>query len=441
VADSPLAPSASALIDRVTEGVGVVREHTVEIGSRVLWIDNIGSLVILRGQGNYGLAVLGAIIAFVSLLMLQSQTGMALLLLVAGIALIVISLSQKIDNGLSIGTTDGRSTLIISADEQFLLNTLDLLCRKIDTGSITLQGTFDIGATHVNSGGGGVVVGGDGVAVGARGDLRTQTPPAQAASEPQTFWTPPDQPQPDTAAQSPAYASPEAPDYGYADNTEQKPRIAPLALILMVIVLIGAGLGGFIWWQSAEAERHTWEAVQQNDAGALRTYLSEHASGQYHDQALTVLAALEDQRFNAARTANDAAMLQSFLDAFPQSSHAQEINRLLVQLRQQTAFRASVPTLLSPASGSMFDVYPRQTLVQWAGLPGAVRYAVEIEIFDPGTGQWVENSNNVTHVEVYGESYMFNFVGAQPGRWRVRGVDRNGNMSAFSDWWTFEYKR
>ena len=44
-----------------------------------------------------------------------------------------------------------------------------------------------------------------------------------------------------------------------------------------------------------------------------------------------------------------------------------------------------------------------------------------------------------TLVNLGTNSYTFDFVGAQPGRWRVWAVDVNGQKGPKSDWWGFSY--
>ena len=157
---------ASGSTNRMTGGVGAIRERTIAIGDTVLAVNNIGSIVILRGQPNYTLAIVGALMLLSALVIAGNSPGNALLLGVVGVALIVFNLMQKPDSGLSIGTCDGRSTLIVSNDEDFLGDLLDFIRRKVDTGDIKLQGRFDIGAKYFNSEGGGIVVGDHGEAHG-----------------------------------------------------------------------------------------------------------------------------------------------------------------------------------------------------------------------------------------------------------------------------------
>ncbi len=100
------------------------------------------------------------------------------------------------------------------------------------------------------------------------------------------------------------------------------------------------------------------------------------------------------------------------------------------------------PTQLSPADGSVFSNYPRTTTLKWSTVTGAASYAVEIDCYhccqanqwctDVGK-TWVVVPNLVT------TSYTFDFVGAQPGRWRVWATDANGQASPKSGWWGFKY--
>jgi len=99
------------------------------------------------------------------------------------------------------------------------------------------------------------------------------------------------------------------------------------------------------------------------------------------------------------------------------------------------------PKLVSPPDKSVFDIYPRQTTVQWEPSEGAASYIVE----------WDFSYNDIWHSEdkhVPGVSrpstattFTFNFVGAQPGRWRVWPVNAAGERGNCSEWRTFRYLR
>lgn len=94
------------------------------------------------------------------------------------------------------------------------------------------------------------------------------------------------------------------------------------------------------------------------------------------------------------------------------------------------------PRLLSPAPGAVFDHYPRQTTVVWSEVPGAASYKVEWEY--ESDGSWSNPSPPITVQEPVA---TFQFVGAQPGRWRVWPVDPSGHEGPKSDWREFRYTR
>ena len=97
----------------------------------------------------------------------------------------------------------------------------------------------------------------------------------------------------------------------------------------------------------------------------------------------------------------------------------------------------ATPTQLSPANGSVFDFFPRTTTLSWTAVDNAASYSVEIQFFSGGT--WTTHGTSASGLN--GTSYTFDFVGAQPGRWRVWAVDANGEASPRSGWWEFEYLR
>jgi len=78
------------------------------------------------------------------------------------------------------------------------------------------------------------------------------------------------------------------------------------------------------------------------------------------------------------------------------------------------------PVLISPANGSSFSNYPRTTTLKWAAVAGAASYNVDIEYY---SGGW----NVLTMATVASTSYTFDFIGGQPGRWRVQAVGTGGS--------------
>lgn len=104
----------------------------------------------------------------------------------------------------------------------------------------------------------------------------------------------------------------------------------------------------------------------------------------------------------------------------------------------------SPPAQRSPVHGKRFSHYPRRTTLQWAPVEGASSYTVEIDCYGCcQAGRWCTDVGR-TYKKVQSiraTAYTFDFAGAQPGRWRVWAIDKNGNAGHKSPWWTFHYTR
>ena len=98
------------------------------------------------------------------------------------------------------------------------------------------------------------------------------------------------------------------------------------------------------------------------------------------------------------------------------------------------------PKLLSPAEGTVFSHYPRETTVVWSPVPGATAYLVQWDYRDD-RGWSGDRSGAFAELRVTDPVGVFHFVGAQPGRWRVWAVDAAGNAGPKSDWREFRYTR
>jgi hypothetical protein len=100
----------------------------------------------------------------------------------------------------------------------------------------------------------------------------------------------------------------------------------------------------------------------------------------------------------------------------------------------------SAPKLVSPEDLSHFDHFPRTTVLVWNAVPGAAGYRVETDYQYSGKW-WSEDHGKSYAVEVTATTYIFDFVGAQPGRWRVWAFDARGREGAKSEWREFVYSR
>lgn len=117
-------------------------------------------------------------------------------------------------------------------------------------------------------------------------------------------------------------------------------------------------------------------------------------------------------------------------------------------------FASQRPRLAMPASGSRFDHYPRRTEVVWHSVPGADHYLLEVQALvqvyrrAASTGgyvaaerRWSPHNDGLHSAVVSDTAAIFFFIGAQPGRWRVRAIAADGRSTPASEWWLFEYGR
>jgi hypothetical protein len=88
------------------------------------------------------------------------------------------------------------------------------------------------------------------------------------------------------------------------------------------------------------------------------------------------------------------------------------------------------PELVSPKEGTRFSNFPREIKFNWTQIPGVLKYEVQIECKEGSAWKLVKKEIVET------SNYTFNFVGAQPGRWRVCGI-AEGKKSIFSSWREF----
>jgi serine/threonine protein kinase len=112
---------------------------------------------------------------------------------------------------------------------------------------------------------------------------------------------------------------------------------------------------------------------------------------------------------------------------------------------KETAPALPTPVQLSPRNGSVYSEkeFPRPTTISWKAVPGATKYLVQTQACDYygcSAQPSGENGNIFPYsVIVAGTSYSFDFVGSQPGRWRVTALRSDGALSQFSSWWGFTY--
>jgi hypothetical protein len=107
------------------------------------------------------------------------------------------------------------------------------------------------------------------------------------------------------------------------------------------------------------------------------------------------------------------------------------------------------PVQQSPGQNAKFNHYPRTTKLEWQPVEGALSYTVEIDICehmqynkeDCVNPQPHRMTDNPQPEGLLSTSYEFNFNGANPGRWRVWAIDKQGRAGFKSPWRKFTYTR
>ena len=125
--------------------------------------------------------------------------------------------------------------------------------------------------------------------------------------------------------------------------------------------------------------------------------------------------------------------------AISRKSDAQKI--LSPAVSSPPAGSLTAPKLLSPEPGAVFDHYPRQTTLVWSEVPGAATYQVEWDYQSEGVWTMEARGGEFPGLPTKQPVFNFQFVGAQPGRWRVWAVDAAGAPGPKSEWREFRYTK
>ena len=111
--------------------------------------------------------------------------------------------------------------------------------------------------------------------------------------------------------------------------------------------------------------------------------------------------------------------------------------------------RLPAPIQLAPQDNQVFNVFPRNTRLEWNPVAGAVSYALEVEsCWRPQEGSRLPDDGECINPAPYEEkfglhetTFEFFFKGAQPGRWRVWAIDKDRKRGIKSPWRRFTYLR
>lgn len=98
----------------------------------------------------------------------------------------------------------------------------------------------------------------------------------------------------------------------------------------------------------------------------------------------------------------------------------------------------TAPVQLEPADGTVFDIFPRTTRLRWEAVDGAEKYRVQRQFCQ---GSCEAQASPFGTDDVTGTEFTFDFVGAQPGRWRVSALGKDGVEGPKSPFRGFSYTR
>jgi hypothetical protein len=79
---------------------------------------------------------------------------------------------------------------------------------------------------------------------------------------------------------------------------------------------------------------------------------------------------------------------------------------------------------------------PRTTTLRWSAVPDAASYRVEVDYCEDAQ---CHVAKPLVRRQTNDTSLVFDFVGMQPGRWRVSSVDARGVEGPQSAWSLFRY--
>lgn len=191
-----------------------------------------------------------------------------------------------------------------------------------------------------------------------------------------------------------------------ASTTPRRPLLSPLTMVGGLVLLLTLAFVGYLLVQNFFGNR--------NESIATTT---------------TTTTA------SATPTATPTATATATPSATPTATASDNRIGTLTGLRRDIVLvRIGAPTQLSPSDGTAFNQYPRTLTLAWDKVPAAKSYKVEIQFESNGWKAYQIKETDAT-------TYTFDFVGAQPGRWRVWAVDAGGKEGPRSGWRKFRFTR
>lgn len=96
------------------------------------------------------------------------------------------------------------------------------------------------------------------------------------------------------------------------------------------------------------------------------------------------------------------------------------------------------PRQLEPADGARLSGNPRRIVFKWEPVKYAFGYGIQVDYFS--SGKWTSDAGTpIFRQGVKEPTFTFDFVGSQPGAWRVWAMDRDLRPGTASDWMVFSF--
>jgi TonB family protein len=107
------------------------------------------------------------------------------------------------------------------------------------------------------------------------------------------------------------------------------------------------------------------------------------------------------------------------------------------------AIQLPAPQQLSPGDSAALHGFPRLLRMKWTAVRGASKYGLEVDCYGCcASHNFCSEVRKPTFVtETAASSYTHEFVGDQPGRWRVWAISADGLAGVKSGWRSFTYGR
>ncbi len=125
----------------------------------------------------------------------------------------------------------------------------------------------------------------------------------------------------------------------------------------------------------------------------------------------------------------------------PVRSAGQPITYTRIDPAARQDLTLSAPILIAPADQADFNVYPRTTHCSWKPVEGATAYLLQWDYYSNGAWHSEAKKMGDFGTMTTATELSFDFVGAQPGRWRVWPFNAKGERGVPSEWRVFRYSR